>query len=309
MSDTAYAAQNGGRIARALLEIAMSKKWANVSLTLMGVSKAIEKRMWPFQHPLRQLNLKVDVLHHLEKYADDYSVAELAAMTGAELGELIRMNEQHGTALRTAAQHFPTARITYMLRPLGADVLKIAVRVERAFTWTKNIHGTMEPFWLWVEDADGDTILQMIHLSFKGNTDCLDTDFVISIPRHTKIPSVNIRFVSDRWIGAEEQVTVPLESLTMPAQSNSHASPLELPYLRLTACHHAVLRTSLAERFTSFNATQTQIFWSLVNTRLHALLCAPTGSGKSLMAHLSMWYVPRSPSPFWHLNIFQEHTS
>lgn len=42
VSDMGYVAQNAGRIVRALLEIAMSKKWAPVTLSLMAMSKAIE---------------------------------------------------------------------------------------------------------------------------------------------------------------------------------------------------------------------------------------------------------------------------
>ncbi|KAH9002313.1 Sec63 Brl domain-containing protein [Lactarius hatsudake] len=58
VSDMQYVAQNAGRIVRALLEIAISKKWANTSAVLMGISKAIEKRLWPFDQPLKQFNLK-----------------------------------------------------------------------------------------------------------------------------------------------------------------------------------------------------------------------------------------------------------
>lgn len=48
VSDTAYVAQNAGRIIRALLEIAVSRRFAGVSYVLMSMSKAVEKRMWPF---------------------------------------------------------------------------------------------------------------------------------------------------------------------------------------------------------------------------------------------------------------------
>ena len=78
VSDQAYAAKNGGRIIRALLEIAITRKWAKTSAVLMGMSKAIEKRLWPFDQPLKQFPLKADVFHKIELYADDYTPAELA---------------------------------------------------------------------------------------------------------------------------------------------------------------------------------------------------------------------------------------
>ncbi|KDQ64892.1 hypothetical protein JAAARDRAFT_241277 [Jaapia argillacea MUCL 33604] len=289
VSDTAYAAQNGGRIVRALLEIAISRKWAGVSTVLMGISKAIEKRMWPYDHPLHQFPLKADVFYNLERWADDYPVSDLASMTAAQLGGLIHLNEHHGSALRDAAKQFPAANITYDLRPLGYDVLKISVHAGRAFNWSSKVHGSAEPFWLWIEDSDGVTILQLAHLVFRQSTETLDVDFVISIPNGQAPPSVTIRFVSDRWIGAEDAVSVPLDSLTMPTHALSHTPRLDLPFLSLSALQYPVLEDLFANRIHGFNAIQTQVFWSLIYTRWHALVCAPTGCGKSVVAEILAW--------------------
>ncbi|CDO68689.1 hypothetical protein BN946_scf184652.g16 [Trametes cinnabarina] len=294
VSDQAYAAQNGGRIVRALLEIAISRKWANVSAVLMGMSKAIEKRLWPFEHPLKQFELKADVLYNLERWADDYTVAELAEMTAEDIGKLIHLNERHGTAVREAAKQFPTVRITYSLRPLGADVLKIAVKVERAFNWSSRVHGSAEPFWLWVEDHDGTNILQLSHLIFRQTTDYLHVDFVISVPNQTRLPSVTIRFVSDRWQGAEEEVEVSLEDLIMPSPSDSHTPRLDIPFLPLSVVQNPPLQEILSRRILGFNAIQSQAFWSITRTRVHTLLCAPTACGKSVLGQIAVWETLRN---------------
>lgn len=177
----------------------------------MGMSKAVEKRLWPFDHPLKQfIKLKPEIFYNLGRFADDYAVSELAEMSAVEVGELIHLNERHGAALWDAAKQFPTVHIAFQLRPLGPDVLKIAVHVDRRFNWSSNVHGSVEPFWLWVEDHTGETILQLSHLIFRQSTGALDVDFIISIPNGDAPPSVTIRFVSDRWMGAEEEVLVPL---------------------------------------------------------------------------------------------------
>ncbi|TCD67667.1 hypothetical protein EIP91_012033 [Steccherinum ochraceum] len=289
VSDQAYAAQNGGRIARALLEIAITRKWANASAVLMGMSKAIEKRLWPFDQPLKQFQLKADIYYNLERFADDYTVGELAAMSAQELGELVRLNERHGTAIRDAAKQFPTVRITYDLRPLGSDVLKIAVKVTRMFNWSSKIHGSVEPFWLWIEDNDSTTILQLSHLVFRQSTTSLDVDFVISIPNGLPPPSVTIRFVSDQWMGAEDEVQIPLDTLVMPTSADSHTTRLDIPYLPLSTLKDPLLQDVYGRQANSFNAVQSQIFWSLVRTRLHSLVCAPAGCGKSLMGQIVCW--------------------
>ncbi|KAH9938549.1 Sec63-domain-containing protein [Fomitopsis serialis] len=271
VSDQAYAAQNGGRIVRALLEIAISRKWANVSGVLMGLSKAIEKRLWPFDQPLKQFQLKRDVLYNLERWADEYSVAELAAMPAVELGQLVKLNEHHGNAIRDAAKQFPTVGITYKLRPLGSNVLRIS------------------PFWLWIEDDEGINILQMSHLVFRQTTDALDVDFVISISEGQRPPFVTIRFVSDKWMGAEDEVAIPFDDLVMPSASESHTPRLDIPFLPVSVLHNPVVEKHMSGRIHSFNALQSHALWSLVNTPLHALFCAPTGSGKSTLAQAMAW--------------------
>lgn len=289
VSDMAYVAQNGGRIIRALLEIAISRKWATVTAVLMGMSKAIEKRLWPYDQPLKQFDLKPDVFYALETWADEWAPAELATLGAEELGKLIHMNEHHGKALLTAVKQFPTVKILYNLRPLGSDVLKICVQVERAFTWNTKVHGSSEPFWLWVEDHDGMDILQLSHLLFRQTTETLNVDFVISIPDGRPSPSVTIRFVSDRWMGAEDEVKVSLETLTMPVASNSHTPILDIPFLAPTVLRNPAVESIFANRLNNFNAIQSQVLWTLLNTQSHALLCAPTGSGKTTMLVALVW--------------------
>ncbi|RDB22853.1 putative helicase mug81 [Hypsizygus marmoreus] len=299
VSDTAYAVQNGGRIVRALLEIAISRKWASVSAVLMGLSKAIEKRLWPFDQPLKQFALKGDVFYGLETWADEWSVAQLATLDAGALGKLVHLNEQHGQAILNAAKQFPSVEINYDLRPLGHDVLKIVVRVNRSFLWNTKVHGSAEPFWVWVEDHEGLIILQLAHLIFRQTTDNLNLDFVISIPNGQPPPSVTVRYVSDRWMGAEDEILIPLDTLTMPSSSSSHAPLLDLPYLPVSILKNSAVEKSLAGRIEHFNAIQTQSYWSLINTKGHSLLCSPVGSGKSIMAHILVWMTVLKSQKSW----------
>ena len=293
VSDQAYVAQNAGRIIRALLEIALSNKWANASRVLAGMSKVIEKRMWPdVDHPLRQFHLQAQVLHNLSQWADDWMVEDLAAMDAGELGKLIHMNEKHGSALKTAAQQFPTVRITYSLKPLGHDILKIPVRVDRLFTWSPKVHGTTEPFWLWIEDAEGLAIAQMFNLSFRPTTEVVEVDFMLSLPDGRPPPGMLIRWISDTWVGAESEAEVSFESLSMPAYAANHTPRLDrLPSLQLPAMRNRAVQNAFAGKVSRFNAIQSQILWSLLHTKLHSLICAPIGCGKSTMTQILMMWV------------------
>jgi len=288
ISDQAYVAQNAGRIIRALLEIALSNRWPNTSYVLANLSKDIEKRMWPnVDHPLRQFNLQPQLLHNLSQWADDWMVEDLAVMDAGELGELINMNEKHGSALRNAAEQFPKVEITYSLRPLGHDILKIPVQVNRHFTWSPKVHGTTEPFWLWIEDADGSGIAQIFNLSFRPGTEAVEVDFVLSLPGGQPPSGMVIRWISDTWVGAESEVVVSFESLSMPAYAGNHTPLLDrLPSLQPLAIRNRSVQNAFAGRVSRFNAIQSQALWSLLHTQLHSLICAPIGCGKSTMTQI-----------------------
>lgn len=252
----------------------------------MAMSKAIENRMWPFAHPLTQY-LSKEVLYNLQRWADELTVAEIAAQNAAELGRLVHMNERHGAALVNAAKEFPTFALTHALRPLSSDLLKLSIHVSKNFIWSPRRHGSAEPFWLWVEDHEGIEIIQCSSLLFRQNTQALDVDFVIPI-RGSKPPSsVNVRFVSDRWMGAEDEVTVLLENLTMPKFSRCHTPLLDLPFLPVATLKETASNFS-SLHFQTFNSIQTQCFWTLVHTNQNSLICAPTGCGKSTLAMLAL---------------------
>ncbi|KZS97906.1 Sec63-domain-containing protein [Sistotremastrum niveocremeum HHB9708] len=288
VSDMNYAAQNGGRIIRAILDIAMSRKWACVAAVSMALSKAIEKRMWPFDHPLKQFKLSPDTMYNLERWADEYSPAELATMSASDLGALIHLNERHGTAILRCARQFPTAKITHKLRPLNAELLQVHVSVTRSFEWDNQVHGFSEPFIIWIEDEDGLELLQYAHLLFSANTDRQETDFLVSIPANIPPPKLRLRFISDRWIGAEEEVEIDLDDLRMPVLNSNRTALLDLPFLPTSAVPGTHLQRSVTHRFGSFNAMQTQVFWSVINTSQNVLLCSSAGSGKSLLGYVSV---------------------
>lgn len=289
MSSSHITRQNGGRIIRALLEMAISRKWAKASAVLMGMSKAVESRMWPFDHPLRQSGLSQNLLHNLEQWADELTVHELAARSAAELGQLTHLNEAQGLALLRAAKEFPAANITYALRPLNSSLLKISVRIERAFTWSNKNHGSIEPFYVWVESHNGIDILQVAHLSFRSTTQHLTTDFVVAMRGTSLPPYLTIRYVSDKWLGAEEEIVVELDTLVMPTSDILHTSTLDLPFLEFKALRNPALESLYLSRHHGMNRLQTQCFFTIFNTKENVLVSAPTSSGKGLLAQFAIW--------------------
>ena len=310
VSDMAYVAQNAGRIIRALLEIAISRKWAKSSSVLISLSKSIEKRLWQYQHPLLQFNIRPEVLYNVERWADELSFSDMVQMTAEELGQLIHMNVHHGAAVLKLAKEFPSLSLTYDLRPLTSDLLRVVVHVAPAFVWTSRREHPSEPFWLWLEDHEGQRILQLSRFLVRESTKTMDIDFVIQLTPDNIDKELVLRYVSDRWLNAEDELFVSLRDLFLPSQFDAYTPVLNLPFLSLDVLKQEALKWAFNNRgIHSLNALQTHAVWSVCSATQSALLCAPSGAGKSTLVMMLLGYAFDLYCLTLLLTVFQENTS
>lgn len=284
----AYVAQNAGRIIRALLEIAMSRKWAGATNVLMSLSKAVEQRVWPFVHPLVQYQdkLRREVLLNITRWADEYEISDLKQMTAAEIGELTHLNPTHGTAILRISREFPALDLSYELRPLTSDLLRVSVHAERAFNWGPNRKDGSESFWIWAEDAFGEDILQLAHVSFRQTTEKVDVEFVLSLNGARASQGFVLRYVSDNWMGSEDEYRVDINALVRPQTFENFTIVLPVPFLDLSSLKDERLQYAFGTHMQNLNALQTQAVWSVMSTGENALFCAPTGAGKSTLMRM-----------------------
>lgn len=56
VSDAAYISASLARIMRALFEICLRRGWCEMTLFMLDYCKAVDRQIWPHQHPLRQFN-------------------------------------------------------------------------------------------------------------------------------------------------------------------------------------------------------------------------------------------------------------
>ncbi|GAA5954365.1 hypothetical protein JCM8115_004564 [Rhodotorula mucilaginosa] len=289
VSDTGYVSQNAGRIVRALLDIALAKRWAPVSLVLLNMSKSIERRMWAFAHPLAQFDLPADLLYNVERWADDVPIEEIALMSDADFGALVHQNERLGGFATRAARSLPTLEIYPTLQPLAHDLLRVRLEVRKAFEWSEKHHGTLEAFWVWIEDEDNLAVLQLARVLIRSHTNSVNLQFTIPVTSTPK--SLTVRAVSDRWIGAESEQSIDLTDLVLPPPPMPHLPLLDLPLL---SKHDAFSqRPDLAELYTrespTFDPMQTQAFHSVFHTSSNLLLCAPATQTRTVLLDLAMW--------------------
>jgi antiviral helicase SLH1 len=291
-NDLNYVAQQAGRICRALFMIALNRRWGHQCLVLLTLAKSIEKRIWPFQHPLHQFELPKPVMNQLDA-KENLTIEAMKDMEPAEIGSLVH-NNAAGTKISKILNNFPTVSVEAEIAPLNRDVLRIKLFIYPDFRWSDNIHGTSESYYIWVENSETSEIYH--HEFFILNRRKLHDDHELNftIPLSDPLPTqIYVRAVSDRWLGAETVTPVSFQHLIRPDTESVYTDLLNLQPLPITALKNPAIEEIYAKRFSYFNPMQTQIFHTLYHTPANVLLGSPTGSGKTVAAELAMWWAFR----------------
>ncbi|KAJ2764687.1 activating signal cointegrator 1 complex subunit 3, partial [Coemansia nantahalensis] len=214
VSDCAYVAQNGARIIRALFEIALSRRWGPAAAVALSLSRAIERQMWPFEHPLRQFQVPPHIMRYLEGTAGvTVDVEHLREMDAGELGELVR-NRAYGTTLAALVSQLPRLELAAEVAPITRTVLQVTLTATADFAWSDRAHGMAEAFWVWVEDADNTEVYHSENILLRRRDYRAPKVSVFTVPIRDPPPAqIFLRAVSDRWVGAETVAAVSLRHL------------------------------------------------------------------------------------------------
>ncbi|XP_006881253.1 PREDICTED: activating signal cointegrator 1 complex subunit 3 [Elephantulus edwardii] len=291
ISDSAYVAQNAGRIVRALFEIALRKRWPTMTYKLLNLSKVIDKRLWGWASPLRQFSvLPPHILTRLEE--KKLSVDKLKDMRKDEIGHILH-HVNIGLKVKQCVHQIPSVMMEASIQPITRTVLRVTLSICPDFTWNDQVHGTVgEPWWIWVEDPTNDHIYHSEYfLILKKQVISKEAQLLVfTIPIFEPLPSqYYIRAVSDRWLGAEAVCIINFQHLILPERHPPHTELLDLQPLPVTAL--GCREYEALYNFTHFNPVQTQIFHTLYHTDCNVLLGAPTGSGKTVAAELAIFRI------------------
>ncbi|KAI0185389.1 Sec63 Brl domain-containing protein [Xylaria flabelliformis] len=290
-NDLNYVSQQAARICRALFMIALNRRWGYQCLVLQTLAKSIERRLWPFQHPLHQFELTKPVLNQLDE--KELTVEALRDMEPAEIGGLVN-NHNAGKKIARFIDNFPTVSVDAEIAPLNRDVLRIKLYITPDFRWNDQMHGTSESLYIWVENSETSEIYHHEFFILNRRKFYDDHELNFTIPLSDPLPNqIYVRAVSDKWLGAETVTPVSFQHLIRPDTESVYTDLLNLQPLPISALNNPGLEEVYAKRFQFFNPMQTQIFHTLYHTPTNVLLGSPTGSGKTVAAELAMWWAFR----------------
>ncbi|XP_012454175.1 DExH-box ATP-dependent RNA helicase DExH12 [Gossypium raimondii] len=285
-SDMVYITQSAGRLLRALFEIVLKRGWAQLAEKALNLCKMVTKRMWNVQTPLRQFNgIPNEILMKLEK--KDLAWDRYYDLSSQEIGELIRYPKMGRTLYRFIHQ-FPKLNLAAHVQPITRTVLRVELTITPDFQWEDKVHGYVEPFWVIIEDNDGEYILH--HEYFLLKKQYIDEDHTLNftVPIYEPLPpQYFIRVVSDKWLGSQTVLPISFRHLILPEKYPPPTELLDLQPLPVTALRNPSYE-ALYQDFKHFNPVQTQVFTVLYNTDDNVLVAAPTGSGKTICAEFAI---------------------
>ncbi|MCO5583854.1 hypothetical protein L7F22_037769 [Adiantum nelumboides] len=285
-ADMVFILQSAGRLMRALFEIALRRRWAQLAEKALTLCKMVQRRMWRSHTPLRQFgSLKKDVLSRIEK--KNLAWECYSDFSFQEIGELVRAPKL-GKTLHKLIHQVPKLELAAGVLPITRSVLKVELTITPDFQWDEKVHGFAEPFWIIAEDHDGERILH--HEYFVLEMHHIDEDHLVifTLPIHEPTPpQYFIRVISDRWLGSETVLPVSFHHLRLPERFPPPTELLDLQPLPVSALRNPTFE-ALYSQFKHFNPVQTQVFGVLYNTDDNALIAAPTGSGKTLCAEFAV---------------------
>jgi activating signal cointegrator complex subunit 3 len=214
-SDATYVAKNAARVCRALFEMALRAHWPSLAERLLALAKAVERRLWWFQHPVRQIadlepNQNVrrqrfpeDALRQLEaqRLSPDRILHDIDDIS--EIGALVRNNRAAPFLVR-ACRSLPAVSLECSLKPITRSVLRVSLTLSPTYDWAARVHGLgPEPWWVWVEDAAEERIhhceLALFPVDRRRKTlDSIVLNFTMAV-RDPLPPQFYVRAISDRW--------------------------------------------------------------------------------------------------------------
>ncbi|EEY56109.1 DEAD/DEAH box RNA helicase, putative [Phytophthora infestans T30-4] len=295
ISDTNYVAQNGSRVCRALFEICLKKNSARKADKFLQLAKCIDQKMWFDQNAMLQLpNVPLDVVgevdrrHHMSLY--DAVVDPDAFNLSPKIQKWV--------------QSVPFIDIDHVqTQPFGGNMIKLTFELCPLFLeWKEGVfQGKSLASWLWVEDAvtgyiyhsEYSVLHQSRFLGWKAGTQSLEIECYLPVfisPTQTEANYV-IRIISDRFVGIESYYEVSYKPSARPVadrKEEMYTKLLRLHPQPLQSLDDPVYQALYVGKFQYFNPIQTQAFHQLYHQNGNVLLCAPTGSGKTVCAELAM---------------------
>lgn len=331
ISDLMYIAQNATRIGRGLFEYSLKRGWPVTTLNLLKVCKMLELQKWDFHTPFRHFDLPPQIIARIEE--SKIPIERFDTMKPDEIGKLVNFPEKMGITIKEYLKQLPYVVVEGQAKPIKSNLITLNLTIRPYFKWNDSYHGRRrQTFWMWVVDEEiTRQIYYSEHIKFSKEQVQKEQaqNLIINIPLvedilddgaiGQRLPSEYIIFMlSDSWIGCDYEFAIDCRKVILPEDKVAYTRiPPNLNQLPLSALQDelfaSLFNPPILDSFTNdsnntkdsligavklhvefFNLMQSQVFYTMYRRERSVLVCAPTGSGKTLLADLAALRVIKS---------------
>ncbi|KAG5420021.1 brr2 [Candida metapsilosis] len=219
ISDMIYIKQSASRLLHALYEIALLKKWSSLSKGILDLSKMVNNRLWASDSPLRQFGSLAPKAIIKASESSHLPWLQYFHLTTAELAEVLNLrgNAQQAWDL---VHSFPRVELNYTIQTLTEEYVRLKVEATPKWNWL-SIHGRQESFDVFLEDCDGNELIQYRHFQVRkediDQPHILEFQFKLKSPRP---PNLLLSFVSTKWVNCTSKIPILTDLITPKDKSH-----------------------------------------------------------------------------------------
>lgn len=288
-ADMIYVTQSAGRLMRAIHEICLKKKWAQLALVTLNVCKYVESRMWSTSSAFRQYNNLAPPELVRATEASHLPFMSYFELSAAELAEAISFKGRSQLA-HDLLQQYPRLSVEASAQPISAQTVRCLVDLGADWEWNRKLHGGAELFLVVVSDCDGERILyeDVVRVTPRNLRRGLSLDFIVSTDADEAQlgPALYVTAASQKWIHSVWKAPVKLFPLKMPREPALLTKVLDVQSVPVNVLGDDKF-TSLFS-FAHFNKYQSQCFHALWNTNESMFIGANKGCGKTTAGEIAI---------------------
>ncbi|RLV91932.1 Pre-mRNA-splicing helicase BRR2 [Spathaspora sp. JA1] len=287
ISDMIYITQSASRLFRAIYEICILKKWSRVSKLVLELCKMVDQRMWLNNSPLRQFGKLVpsDIVRTSEMSHLPWN--RYFQLSVEELAESINLTGNNAKLTHEYIESFPKVNIQYSVQPINDKFLRVQIEALPEWNWIKSVHGNQETFMVFLEDCNGNQLLQIEEFVVRPqNINKVHVvEFIVKWLNQPLVPNYLLSFISNKWVNCTWKTPIMLNTVQVPSIGSYYLdnSDVQLvPTKELSKEHVDIFP------FKFFNKVQSATFDSVYNTNENVFVGSSKGDGKTVIAELAV---------------------
>ncbi|GBE61423.1 DEAD-box helicase [Babesia ovata] len=299
MSDMNYVIQNTGRLLLAYFDVSTSEIVSGppVGDVIYRWFLMFERQIWdlkckqssliyhfcdPYHASYDKTKIQSSRLPTLSKLTASrlakYDLETLLNLTHAELADSVK-SKHEASAVQSYIRFVPYPQVNFTCQPITPRIAKVKVTVALKNCWSARWNGSSESFHIWI--CSDTRIINKTSITLTANN--YKDSVEMFVPFKGEDIYMTIKTFSCRWLGII--VEHPFVTRRLQVADDGYTKLLDLLPLPTSA----LTNYSFLYQYKYFNPLQTQIFPHCYFSDDNLLVGAPTGSGKTVIAELSMF--------------------